>query len=266
MHIISRLAVVFFLFCLFLFGAVCGGCSDDDDSGGNPSDDDTADDDTADDDAVDDDAVDDDAADDDTTPDDDTGNDVLFSDNFESYTTYDPLGTPWTVEIVGPGEASIYPADDTSYGNCLIIDGGVDTGQYVIASLPITPIEENFTVTFEFWTGGNTGYFSLSTDGGVHWDASVGNTSDGDLWGHDGTDWAEPCGTITLFEWNTIVMTLHYDDGTYDVELNDSTVCTGLAPDGVSAEPSYNTVLAHDDSIAGNGGPIYFDNILGEAL
>jgi len=81
MKINSRLAVLFFLFCLFLFGVACGESDDDDDSGGNPADDDAADDDDdndADDDSGsddDDDVVDDDDDDndDDTTGDDDTG-------------------------------------------------------------------------------------------------------------------------------------------------------------------------------------------------
>jgi hypothetical protein len=60
-----RLALVFFLFFLISLGEACSCGDDDDDSGGNPADDDVGDDDTGDDDTEDDDTNDDDDVDDD---------------------------------------------------------------------------------------------------------------------------------------------------------------------------------------------------------
>lgn len=246
------------VFSAFLLVAACGDDDDDDN--------DTSDDDTADDDAADDDAADDDVADDDSGDDDDDDNDVveLFSEDFESYTAGDPLGTPWVVTLTGESYSTIFEANDTSYGNCLENVGSVLAGESAKAVLGYTGAADDLAVTFDYWVDADAyGRFWLSNDGGTTVGAGVATIPGGALYANTAGGFGQACGSVISEEWNTISILVNYAAGTYDVEINGDIQCEDVDA-GLGADVTYNAIVLDDSILVSEGGYYYFDNILGK--
>jgi hypothetical protein len=225
---------------------------DDLDDGADDADDDSADD------AADDSA--DDSADDADDDDDDTDDDiVLFSEDFSEYATGEVM-YPWVVVATGTSTAEIYDSGETGYDNCLKIFGDTADGQYIHISYTIPRFEQDYFVQLDIKPEG-VGYFILSADGGSTWGASVASGVDGTLYAHNGADWSEECGTLTLDDWNTVELLLHYPTGLYDVKVGGITVCTDMDPQ-VGTDATYNAIVVGDTVFDGEGGYYYYDNII----
>jgi hypothetical protein len=193
-----------------------------------------------------------------------------FSIDFDDY-PLGMIGDPWTISSQnGSSGAEVVLTQDAQNIKVLKLAGELGTEDYLLADYLFEPVSGDTRFEFQVMCEPEAAFgfwiYQHSTELLPDEIEIVGNP-DGTIHAHDFGDGTNVvCGTTPVDTWVTVSIFVAYDDGLYDVLIdNHSTECSGLALRFQERVP-LGGIGIFDASNLGYGGNVFFDNFLGEAL
>lgn len=179
--------------------------------------------------------------------------------DFESY-ALGPLPSPWSVTNAGATTVAVENTSD--HGKAAVMRGGTVSGDFAIASLPVSATDKVLTTAFDLKPAANSAFVFAVNGAG----SSIGarrirlqrNPGSDVLFAQLSTGTFE-CGPLTSGVWSRITLVIHTEAGKFDVSINGAaTACSGT-PTRIG--PPFNSLSLMDASNDGFGGVVSLDNI-----